>query len=172
MRLKNVDGPLSVHNGNSNLLNSPKRLNTLQNSNVTATYNTANLNSDIHNSNGVITNTTTNATQNTINIITSGINGTNNADESLLNNINNSGGGGDTVVQWCNPARTHNLHQIRNNVNNRNQLFNINNTLAVSLNNKRHGTASSICSESSPDDSLLDYEGKSDSRDFCSSLLL
>lgn len=148
MRLKNVDGPLSVYNGNSNILNSPKRINTLQNSNVTGTYNTSNLNSDIHNSNGLIAITTAaNATNTT--------NASNTTAENLLNNINNT----EDTVQWCNPPRTHNLHQIANNVNNRRQLFNINNTLAVSLNNTRHGTASSICSESSPDDSLLDYEG-------------
>lgn len=151
MRLKNVDGPLSVYNGNSNLLNSPKRINTIQNSNVTVSYNnTSNLNSNIHNSNGLIAINT--ATANATNTI----NATNTTDENLLNNINNT----EDTVQWCNPARTHNLRQITNNVNNRNhQLFNINNTLAVSLNNTRHGTASSICSESSPDDSLLDYEG-------------
>lgn len=148
MRLKNVEGPLSVYNGNSNILNSPKRINTLQNSNVTSAYNTANINSDIHNSNGLIAITTTANATNTLNA-------TNTTDENLLNNVNNT----EDTVQWCNPARTHNLHQITNNVNNRHQLFNINNTLAVSLNNKRHGTASSIYSESSPDDSLLDYEG-------------
>ncbi|KRT82270.1 hypothetical protein AMK59_4281, partial [Oryctes borbonicus] len=157
MRLKNVDGPLSAYNGNSNLLNSPKRINTLQNSNVTTNaYNTSTLNSDLHNSNGLITITATANATNTINA-------TNTTDENLLNNINNT----EDTVQWCNPARTHNLHQITNNVNNRHQLFNINNTLAVSLNNTRHGTASSICSESSPDDSLLDYE---DAHQSCSSV--
>lgn len=33
-----MEGPLSFHNGNDDILNSPKRINTLQNSNVTTNY--------------------------------------------------------------------------------------------------------------------------------------
>ncbi|XP_022918764.1 schwannomin-interacting protein 1 homolog [Onthophagus taurus] len=161
MRLKNVDGPLSVHNGNSALLNSPKRINTVQNSNVSTTLTTitsgqynANVNSNVNqyivndNSNVLITNTK--------------------GDTNLLNNI---GINEDTRVQWCNAAHAQIRTEIANNVNDnrkrQHQLFNINNTLAVSLENTRRATASSICSESSPDDSLLDYE---DAHQSCSSV--
>lgn len=41
MRLKNSEGPLSIHNGNNDILNSPKRINTIQNSNITANYNSS-----------------------------------------------------------------------------------------------------------------------------------
>lgn len=128
MRLKSVDGPLSIHNGNSNdILNSPKRINTLQNSNSNFTSNLT---------------TTTEYDE---------ITRTN----ETLNNINST----QEKVQWCNPSHTK-KRELTNNANNRNQLLNINNTLAASLRTTRHGTASSIYEESSPDDSLLDFEGK------------
>lgn len=135
MRLKSADGPLSVHNttnGNPDILNSPKRLNTHHNSNVTSNFTC-----------DVISPTTT----------TLGITGS----ELTSNTVNV-----DDAVQWCNSPRL--LQKNRdtiNNVNNRNHaLFNINNTLDTSLTNLRQKTAPSICSVSSPDDSLLDYEGK------------
>lgn len=130
MRLKSSDGPLSVHsnNGNPDILNSPKRINTLQNSNIT-------------------TNITT-STQDEI--IT---------DDRTLNNINT-----EDRVQWCNSPhlqQRNNRELLVNNANNRLQRFNnINNTLDTRLSDLRRETASSICSEFSPDDSLLDYEGK------------
>lgn len=132
MRLKAVDGPLSIHNGNTNgILNSPKRLNTLQNSNIT--------------------NYTTTTDINELTIVTTVTN-----HEAVLNNINST----TEKVQWCNPSQTIKERELTNNTNNRNQLLNINNTLAASLRTTRHGVASSIYSESSPDDSLLDFEGK------------
>lgn len=148
MRLKNVDGPLSVYNGNeSDILNSPKRINTLQNSNITSHLNHANLNQN-------------NFRLNSNNVITSGVITTSDltsTEEATLNNINAA-----EQVQWCNPviAQKRELSNYANNRINHQQLFNINNTLAVSLGGARHGKASSICSESSPDDSLLDFEGE------------
>lgn len=137
MRLKATDGPLSVYNGNNaDILNSPKRLNTTQNSNVITNYSNSNFAVTLsQNSNDVITELTTST------------------EEATLNNIN-----AEDTVQWCNPAHVQ-KRQLSNNVNNRNQLFNINSTLAVSLEGTRHGTASSVYSESSPDDSLVDFEG-------------
>lgn len=133
MRLKSGDGPLSVYNGNDpSIVNSPKRINTLHNSNITASI-TSNLTANSVNSNDLITTDTTNT--------------------NTLNNVNNEG-----TVQWCNSALTQE-RELTNNAKNRAQ-FNINNTLAASLREPRYGTASSICSESSPDDSLLEYEGK------------
>ncbi|XP_049822792.1 general transcriptional corepressor trfA-like isoform X2 [Aethina tumida] len=138
MRLKNADGPLSVHNNvNNDILNSPKRINTLQNSNI-LTSNCNNTTSNLT-SNDV---TTTNYTINT-------------EDLNTLNNVTNVP---QDQVQWCNPAHRANKRELINNTNNRNQLLNINNTLAASIRNSRHGTVSSIYSVSSPDDSLLDYE--------------
>ncbi|XP_044266458.1 schwannomin-interacting protein 1 homolog isoform X2 [Tribolium madens] len=132
MRLKSVDGPLSIHNGNSNdILNSPKRINTLQNSNVT----------------NFTSNLTTTTEYDDINGLTQRTNET-------LNNINST----QEKVQWCNPSQRTKKRELTNNANNRNQLLNINNTLAASLRTTRLGTASSIYSESSPDDSLLDFE--------------
>ncbi|XP_064212618.1 schwannomin-interacting protein 1 homolog [Tribolium castaneum] len=132
MRLKSVDGPLSIHNGNSNdILNSPKRINTLQNSNVT------NFTSNL---------TTTTEYED--------ITGLTQRDNETLNNINST----QEKVQWCNPSQRTKKRELTNNANNRNQLLNINNTLAASLRTTRLGTASSIYSESSPDDSLLDFE--------------
>lgn len=131
MRLKTSDGPLSVHsnNGNPDILNSPKRINTLQNSNITS-------------------NVTTASTQDVII-----------SDEHTLNNINS-----EDRVQWCNSPRLHqrnNREIIAENANNRLQRFNnINNTLDTRLTELRRDTASSVCSESSPDDSLVDYEGE------------
>lgn len=132
MRLKSSDGPLSVHsnNGNPDILNSPKRINTLQNSNITSSITTANIRDVI----------TTNATE-----------------ERTLNNIN-----AEDRVQWCNSPRLQqrNNREIADNANSRLQKFNnINNTLDTRLSDLRRETASSVCSESSPDDSLLDYEG-------------
>lgn len=137
MRLKATDGALSVYNGNNaDILNSPKRLNTTQNSNVISNYTNSNFAVTLtQNSNDVITELTTSN------------------EEATLNNIN-----AEDTVQWCNPALAQ-KRQLSNNVNNRNQLFNINSTLAVSLEGTRHGTASSVYSESSPDDSLVDFEG-------------
>jgi hypothetical protein len=136
MRLKSVDGPLSIHNGNTNdILNSPKRINTVQNSNVT-------------NFTSNLTATTEDITEyNDGNELTGRTNDT-------LNNINSA----QEKVQWCNPSQRTKKRELTNNANNRNQLLNINNTLAASLRTTRHGTASSIYSESSPDDSLLDFE--------------
>lgn len=137
MRLRTMDGPLSVHNGNNDILNSPKRINTIQNSN----YTTSNLTVLSNERNNTAT-----ATQDT-------------SDLNTLNNVNNS----QDTVQWCISPQHQQIkkRELQNNANNRNQLLNINNTLATNLrNSQRHGTASSICSESSPDDSLLDYEGK------------
>ncbi|KAF5274698.1 hypothetical protein FQA39_LY07090 [Lamprigera yunnana] len=129
MRLRSMDGPLALHNGNnSDILNSPKRINTIQNSNIT----TANLAINNINSNEITATTQT-------------------ADINTFNNVNT-----EDTVQWCNPALTQGRELI-NNAKNRAQ-FNINNTLAASLTESRYGTASSLCSESSPDDSLLDYE--------------
>lgn len=46
MRIKASDGPLSIHNGNTNnILNSPKRINTVQNSSYN-NYNTSTLTAD------------------------------------------------------------------------------------------------------------------------------
>lgn len=131
MRLKSSDGPLSVHsnNGNPDILNSPKRINTLQNSNITS-----------------------NITTTTQDVIIS--------DDRTLNNINTE----DRRVQWCNTPhlqQRNNREILTNNANNRLQRYNnINNTLDTRLTDLRRETASSVCSESSPDDSLLDYEGK------------
>ena len=137
MRLKSMDGPLSIHNGNSNdILNSPKRINTIQNSNVT--------------------NFTSNLTATTEHVTEyDDINEFTGRTDETLNNINSS----QEKVQWCNPSQRTKKRELTNNANNRNQLLNINNTLAASLRTTRHGTASSIYSESSPDDSLLDFEG-------------
>lgn len=129
MRLKSSEGPLSINsnNGNPDILNSPKRINTLQNSNIT---------SNIVVTQDVITSLTT-------------------TDGRLYSNVN-----ADDPVQWCNsPQLQQRNREITNNANNRNQRFNINNTLDTTLTDLRRETASSVCSESSPDDSLLDYEG-------------
>ncbi|KAJ3654436.1 hypothetical protein Zmor_013625 [Zophobas morio] len=136
MRLKSMDGPLSIHNGNSNdILNSPKRINTIQNSNVT--------------------NFTSNLTATTEHVTEyDDINEFTGRTDETLNNINST----QEKVQWCNPSQRTKKRELTNNANNRNQLLNINNTLAASLRTTRHGTASSIYSESSPDDSLLDFE--------------
>ncbi|KAK5646291.1 hypothetical protein RI129_004755 [Pyrocoelia pectoralis] len=130
MRLKTADASFSVRNGNdSDILNSPKRINTVQNSNIT----TSSLTINNINSNGITTTTQT-------------------ADiNTTFNNVNT-----EDTVQWCNPALTQG-RELTNNAKNRAQ-FNINNTLAASLRGSRYGTASSLYSESSPDDSLLDYE--------------
>ncbi|KAJ8977714.1 hypothetical protein NQ317_007262 [Molorchus minor] len=144
MRLKTMDGPLSYHNGNNDILNSPKRINTIQNSNVTYSNYTSTTSdystSDISN----------NVTQNVTSDLTDGHTG----------DLNTSNNATLEKVQWCNPSHEAKKRELTNNANNRNnQLLNINNTLAASLRNQvRIGTASSICSESSPDDSLLDYE--------------
>ncbi|XP_031343872.1 uncharacterized protein PF11_0213 isoform X2 [Photinus pyralis] len=130
MRLKAADAPFSVRNGNDlDILNSPKRLNTIQNSNITSTLTLSNINS-----NGITTTTQT-------------------ADiNTTFNNVNT-----EDTVQWCNPALVQE-RELANNAKNRAH-FNINNnTLAASLRATRYGTASSLYSESSPDDSLLDYE--------------
>ncbi|KAJ8952285.1 hypothetical protein NQ318_007453 [Aromia moschata] len=144
MRLKTMDGPFSFHNGNNDILNSPKRINTLQNSNVTSNYSSTTSTYTSNNSN--------NTTDDVITALTDEQTG----DLNILNNV------AQEKVQWCNPSQEAKKRELTNNANNRNnQLLNINNTLAASLRNQvRVGTASSICSESSPDDSLLDYEGQ------------
>ncbi|KAL3280658.1 hypothetical protein HHI36_003894 [Cryptolaemus montrouzieri] len=140
MRLKSSDGPISIHSVND-VLNSPKRINTLQNSNITS-----NLTSNSNLTNTVGNGETTELTSGRIRNI------------DTLNNVQNE----LVKVQWCNSAREK-QRELSNNVNNqqRNQLVNINNTLAASLRNATHarrGKPASICSESSPDDSLFDYE--------------
>ncbi|XP_018568822.1 general transcriptional corepressor trfA [Anoplophora glabripennis] len=142
MRLKTMEGPLSFHNGNDDILNSPKRINTLQNSNVTTNYTSTTSNYTSH----ITNNTTSHVITELTNLQPDNLN--------ILNNVVQE------KVQWCNPSQEAKKRELANNVNNRNnQLLNINNTLAASIRNQvRHGTASSICSESSPDDSLLDYE--------------
>ncbi|CAH0556421.1 unnamed protein product [Brassicogethes aeneus] len=139
MRLKSADGPLSVHNNvNNDILNSPKRINTLQNSNIINTNysnNTSNLTS-----NDV---TTTNYTINT-------------EDLNTLNNVTNV-----DRVQWCNPATELQKRQLINNTNNRNQLLNFNSGKLAATNNSNalhRTTSNSMYTESSPDDSLLDFE--------------
>ncbi|KAG5887887.1 hypothetical protein JTB14_015538 [Gonioctena quinquepunctata] len=151
MRLKTMDGPLSVHNGNNDILNSPKRINTIQNSNVTSGYNTTTYSttSDYDNTLG---NITINETIKDLHI----------SDLNILNNVVQD------KVQWCNPSQqeVQNREIAANNANrnchNNKHLVNINNTLAATLGQqvRRHGTASSLCSpaESSPDDSFLDFE--------------
>ncbi|KAJ8917546.1 hypothetical protein NQ315_005595 [Exocentrus adspersus] len=148
MRLKTMDGPLSYHNGNNDILNSPKRINTLQNSNVTTNNYSSTTTSSYYNNTSDITD---NPNENIITELT-------NLQTDDLNILNNAAV--QEKVQWCNPSQEAKKRELANNVNNRNnQLLNVNNTLAASLRNQvRHGTASSICSESSPDDSLLDYE--------------
>lgn len=174
MRLKNSDGPLSVYstNGNDDLnaLNSPKRINTLQNSNIISNYNTALLNG-LRNAGNDVRRVTTGGDGN-VNFIIDDNN------EATLNNINSTTIGVGQL-QWCNAVVGENNRLLGNVTttttaklsttdftiteelnNTNNTLYNINNTLAVALQRKRPGTASSIYSESSPDDSLLEYEGK------------
>lgn len=143
MRLKAVDGPLSVHN-NNDLLNSPKRINTLQNGNLIIS--------------GGYTSNRHHAT--TLDDGLTGL-GEHATDQHTLNNINSTV---QDKVQWCSPLHQTRQRELTNNNNTNNhhrvQLLNINNTLAASLRTARHGTASSVCSESSPDDSLLDFEGR------------
>ncbi|KAK9872321.1 hypothetical protein WA026_017129 [Henosepilachna vigintioctopunctata] len=144
MRLKSSDGPISLHNVND-VLNSPKRINTLHNSNITANLiSTTNLTlSNTINDDDTTTESVSEVIRN----------------RDTLNNVQN----GLVEVQWCKSARDK-RRELTNNVNNqqqRKQLTNINNTLAVSLRNPtrtRRGITPSVCSESSPDDSLLDYE--------------
>lgn len=65
MRLKNSEGPLAIHNGNNDILNSPKRINTIQNSNITANYNSSTNNTTTTNNytysydNSIVSNFTT-----------------------------------------------------------------------------------------------------------------
>lgn len=139
MRLKSSDGPISIHNVND-VLNSPKRINTLHNSNITTNSNLIRQNS---NSN---VETTTELTNNIKSF------------DTLINVQNEV-----VRVQWSNSARGK-QRELSNNVNNqqRNQYANINNTLAASLRNSnqvRRGKPASVYSESSPDDSFFDYEG-------------
>ncbi|XP_074029934.1 schwannomin interacting protein 1 isoform X2 [Leptinotarsa decemlineata] len=156
MRLKTMDGPLSLHNGNSDNLNSPKRINTVQNSNVSTTYNTTNY------STALAYNTT--LSNNTIN---EAIKDLHIGDLNILNNVV------EDKVQWCNPSHqeVQNQELTNNAINYRNNhLVNINNTLAATIGQRvrRHGTASSLCSpESSPDDSFLDFE---EAQQSCSSV--
>lgn len=123
-----MDGPLSVRNGNHNVLNSPKRLNTIQNSNVTTNNYTS-------------INHTENLIDNDTNTITAVLDEQTNAH----NNINS----GVVDVQWCNGELTKSQQPLL-----QHRPLNINNgTLAVSLRCKPAETPAS-----SPDDSLLDYE--------------
>lgn len=164
MRLKVMEKPLSIYNNgnnhnnnnnnnNTNILNSPKRLNTIQNCNVTSNhYNNKHLN---------LTTSTikTNKYTEKDAII-----------KELAKNYNNINKNQTSdTVQWCNRIDVVNGRQLQNDnttttTTRREQLYNINNTttLAVTLKDKRCGTVpSSICFESSSDDSFLDYEGKS-----------
>lgn len=158
MRLKVMERPLSIYNNgnnnnNTNILNSPKRLNTIQNCNIaTNNYNNKQLN---------LTSTTTTTTIKTKEF---------NEDvilKELTRTYNNINKNQSDTVQWCNRIDVVNGRELQNDnqttitTTNKEQLYNINNstTLAVSLKEKRFGTVSSICSESSPDDSLLEYEG-------------
>lgn len=59
MRLKNSEGPLAIHNGNNDILNSPKRINTIQNSNITANYNSSTNNYTNSYDNSIVSNLTT-----------------------------------------------------------------------------------------------------------------
>ncbi|XP_044752738.1 general transcriptional corepressor trfA isoform X2 [Coccinella septempunctata] len=143
MRLKSSDGPISIHNVND-VLNSPKRINTLHNSNITSNL-TTNSNLTFENSNRNAE-TTTDLTTNNIHSF------------HTLNNVHNEA----VKVQWSKSAREKQL-ELSNNANNqqRNQYTNINNTLAASLRNTnqaRRGKTTSVYSESSPDDSFFDYE--------------
>lgn len=80
MRLKNSEGPLSYHNGNNDILNSPKRINTIQNSNITANYNnTTNISSATKNytnsyDNSINSNLTTDVITNVENLSTTDLN--------------------------------------------------------------------------------------------------
>ncbi|CAH1117589.1 unnamed protein product [Phaedon cochleariae] len=152
MRLKTLDGPLSVHNGNNDIINSPKRINTIQNSNIITNY---------HNS---TTSNFTDTSQFTSglsdNVINDVITELQTSDLNVLSNVIQD------KVQWCNPPRRE--------VQNRelaNNCRNINNTLAATLGRRARGRratpASALCSpESSPDDSLFDVE---DAEQSCSS---
>ncbi|XP_045470172.1 general transcriptional corepressor trfA isoform X2 [Harmonia axyridis] len=143
MRLKSSDGPISIHNV-SDVLNSPKRINTLHNSNITSNL-TTNSNLTLQNSN-LNDETTTGLTTNNIQSF------------DTLNNVQNEA----VKLQWSKSVRDK-QRELSNNVNNRqrNQYANINNTLAASLRNTtqaRRDKTNSVYSESSPDDSFFDYE--------------
>lgn len=125
MRLKSADGPLqAVHNGNNDILNSPKRINTIQNSNYT--QNTQN--TTLYN----------NVTTNEINNVTKNIQQLTIEDVAALNNVHN-----DTQeLRWCKSDLTsiggHDQQQLNyqrqlalsNLANNR---LNINSNLAARL---------------------------------------
>ncbi|XP_072390186.1 uncharacterized protein Schip1 [Diabrotica undecimpunctata] len=178
MRLKSIDGPLAVHNGNNDILNSPKRINTLQNSNITTT-----------NYSNTTTNytTSTHTTNNSINGIDNVITEFQNTEDlNILNNVVQD------KVQWCQASLQEAHHNAKNNTHRRLHLVNVNinntnsNTLAATLRNRqRQGVPStppthlkntpaksasnnSICSQrSSPDDtSFIEYE---DAQQSCSS---
>uniref|UniRef100_A0A6P7F9E4 Uncharacterized protein LOC114327075 n=1 Tax=Diabrotica virgifera virgifera TaxID=50390 RepID=A0A6P7F9E4_DIAVI len=178
MRLKSIDGPLAVHNGNNGILNSPKRINTLQNSNITTT-----------NYNNTTTNytTSTNTTNNSINGIDNVITEFQNTEDlNILNNVVQD------KVQWCQASLQEAHHNAKNNTHRRLHLVNVNinntntNTLAATLRNRQRqgvpptppthlkntpaksASNNSICSQrSSPDDtSFIEYE---DAQQSCSS---
>lgn len=75
MRLKNPDGPLSIHKGNNDILNSPKRINTVHNSNISVNYG----------------NTTDNSTTTTTNNYTNSYDNSDNANLSsdVITNLEN-----------------------------------------------------------------------------------
>ncbi|XP_050510203.1 uncharacterized protein LOC114327075 [Diabrotica virgifera virgifera] len=178
MRLKSIDGPLAVHNGNNGILNSPKRINTLQNSNITTT-----------NYSNTTTNytTSTNTTNNSINGIDNVITEFQNTEDlNILNNVVQD------KVQWCQASLQEAHHNAKNNTHRRLHLVNVNinntntNTLAATLRNRQRqgvpptppthlkntpaksASNNSICSQrSSPDDtSFIEYE---DAQQSCSS---
>ncbi|CAG9863025.1 unnamed protein product [Phyllotreta striolata] len=172
MRLKTMDGPAAVRNGNNDILNSPKRINTLQNSNVTYANSTVNFSNSTENftnpTEGYI-NTTENFTNSTLDNSNNGIDNViidlqNTADLNILKNVVQD------KVQWCQAS----LQEAQKNANNckRNLVnVNINNTLAATFRHRqrqavappplRKSAANSVCSlQSTPDadDTFLDFE--------------
>ncbi|XP_056639444.1 general transcriptional corepressor trfA [Diorhabda sublineata] len=175
MRLKTIEGPLAVHNGNNDILNSPKRINTLQNSNTTTTTTLSNITSNYI----PVTNLTydTNNSNDTINNVIKELNST--TDSNIINN------GVQDKVQWCQASLQETQNNAKNNTHRILNLVNVNiNTLAATL-RRRQGASdtptflknaaiksvsnNSICSQrsSSDDTSYLDYE---EAQQSCSSV--
>lgn len=84
MRLKNLEGSISYHNGNNDILNSPKRINTIQNSNISVNYNNATTNSTITNNYTSSYENSLNSNLTTSNVITN-VENLNTADLNILN---------------------------------------------------------------------------------------
>ncbi|XP_060516873.1 schwannomin-interacting protein 1 homolog [Cylas formicarius] len=155
MRLKSLDGPLAVHNGNNEALNSPKRINTLQNSNIISNY--------VNYDNNITTHLTTNNSSD-VGTITSAHDQLSNDNVDALHRISNTE---SQKLRWCNftvnTGQQNQQHQrqlaLNNLANNRySQIRNINNTLATQM---RIRESSARCQElASPDDARLDDYGQ------------